>query len=416
MAEGSHSNGSRFMKLNDTVKGQWVNCKVLVTYDSAADSYCAKYYVDGTLIADGYGKAESTKLRSNTALANGGEGYKFMPYIVGNSTDSNDRIRIDNIILREYGYATMQEDQQIAVGQTEVTVPFANAAFKSDETAPAAVKNAAAIYGSDFSASDITAVRYAADDTFMVNGTEAEVTLVETAADGIKLSVPALGKGEKLKLTVQNCGDFSGAALANRTTVLYNDTADGFLGIELADFDGESKTVGENNTIPAAIKTMKLLKKDTTAALTLTKDGAETADYTATAASGAYTFDFSAKTLTPNTAYTLKSGEDTIAVFTTDAGMLDFGTPTNADGKARIEVRNITNASQEVYLIYAIYAEDESLIRLDYKTETVAAGAVQTMTTDNALTDSEAKTAKVFVWDGFLDINPLAASTPFTLK
>ena len=79
-------------------------------------------------------------------------------------------------------------------------------------------------------------------------------------------------------------------------------------------------------------------------------------------------------------------------------------------------MRNITGGSQTVYLVYAIYAEDGTLIALDYKNETVAAGEIKTVSTENALTDSEAKTARAFVWDGFVNVKPLGESTPFTLE
>ncbi len=417
-ATSSWGMGTRTTVLGE-VGGTWVNVSTIVTYDKTKDMYCAKSYANGKLITDGWGSAVcyfKTTAEGYLKNTTGEEHNSFFLKIVGNSNTSNERIRIDNIILREYGYATLNENQQISVGQTEVTVPFVNAALKDNAAAPAAVKNASASYGSDFSASDITALKYAADDIFMAHGESAAVSVSEKTSDGIKLNIPALAEGEKLKLKIQNCGDFSGAALANNTTVLYNDTvSDGFLGIELADFDDELKALGADNVIPAAIKTMKLLKKDTDKTLTLTKKDSEES-YTASAANGAYTFDFSTNTLAPDSEYELKSDGSVIATFKTDSGALDLGTATNAGGKASVEVRNITGGSQTVYLVYAIYAEDGTLIALDYKNETVAAGEIKTVSTENALTDSEAKTARAFVWDGFVNVKPLGESTPFTLE
>ena len=210
----------------DASGGQWVNLKTVIKYDSTNHAYVSWNYFNGKAIVTSENEVAKITYTPTAEDLSSIQGRTSIGYTIGarcgadeNNTAGN--IKVANIGLSVYSTTEFEKTIEVASGANEVTVPVTNAKFKDDTTAPAEVKGGLI----DVSNATVTATK----NGTAVSGVTAANTAVAhsgsvNVADGsaFKLSgLPALVKGDVLKVTITNAMDANGTALSLIELTLY---------------------------------------------------------------------------------------------------------------------------------------------------------------------------------------------------
>lgn len=213
------------LSFNNTTKdasgGQWVNLKTVIKYDSTNKAYVSWNYFNGKAIVvtpeNEVAKITYTPTEVDLSRIQGRTsiGYTIGARCGADTTDKAGKIKVANIGLSVYSTTEFEKTIEVASGATEVTVPVTNAKFKNDTTAPAEVKGGLI----DVSNATVTATKSdaAVSGVIAANADVEHSGPVKNVADGsaFKLSgLPALAKGDVLKVTINGAMDANGTALS----------------------------------------------------------------------------------------------------------------------------------------------------------------------------------------------------------
>ena len=210
----------------DASGGQWVNLKTVIKYDSTNKAYVSWNYFNGKAIVASENEVAKITYTPTEGDLSSIQGRTSIGYTIGarcgaDTTDKAGKIKVANIGLSVYSTTEFEKTIEVASKATEVTVPVTNAKFKNDTTAPAEVKGGlidvsnatVTATKSDVAVSGVTAANAAVKHSGSVN-----------VADGsaFKLSgLPALAKGDVLKVTINGAMDANGTALSPIELTLY---------------------------------------------------------------------------------------------------------------------------------------------------------------------------------------------------
>ena len=210
----------------DASGGQWVNLKTVIKYDITKKAYVSWNYFNGKAIVTSENEVAKITYTPGESDLNAIQGRTSIGYTIGarcgaDTEDKAGKIKVANIGLSVYSTTEFEKTIEVASGKNEVTVPVTNANLKNDTTAPAEVKGGLI----DVSNATVTATK----NGTAVSGVTAANAAVEhsgsvNVADGsaFKLSgLPALVKGDVLKVTINGAMDANGTALSIIELTLY---------------------------------------------------------------------------------------------------------------------------------------------------------------------------------------------------
>jgi hypothetical protein len=205
--------------------GQWVNLKTVIKYDSTKKAYVSWNYFNGKAITSENEVAKITYTPTAEDLSSI-QGRTSIGFTIGarcgadkNNTAGN--IKVANIGLSVYSTTEFEKTIEVASGANEVTVPVTNAMFKNDTNAPDELKGGLI----DVSKATVTATKdgTAVNNIKVTNAAVAHRGSVNVAdGSAFKLSgLPALAKGDVLKVKITNAMDASGTVLTPIELTLY---------------------------------------------------------------------------------------------------------------------------------------------------------------------------------------------------
>ena len=210
----------------DASGGQWVNLKTVIKYDITKKAYVSWNYFNGKAIVTSENEVAKITYTPGESDLNAIQGRTSIGYTIGarcgaDTEDKAGKIKVANIGLSVYSTTEFEKTIEVASGKNEVTVPVTNAKFKDDTTVPAEVKGGLI----DVSNATVTATK---NGTAVSGVTAANAVVAHSGsvnvADGsaFKLSgLPALVKGDVLKVTINGAMDANGTALSIIELTLY---------------------------------------------------------------------------------------------------------------------------------------------------------------------------------------------------
>ena len=203
----------------DASGGQWVNLKTVIKYDKTNNSYVSWNYFNGKAIVTSENEVAKITYTPTAEDLSSIQGRTSIGYTIGARCGADEKntagnIKVANIGLSVYSTTEFEKTIEVASGANEVTVPVTNAKFKDDTTAPAEVKGGLI----DVSNATVTATKdgTAVNNIKVTNAAVAHSGSVNVAdGSAFKLSgLPALVKGDVLKVTITNAMDANGTALS----------------------------------------------------------------------------------------------------------------------------------------------------------------------------------------------------------
>ena len=210
----------------DASGGQWVNLKTVIKYDITKKAYVSWNYFNGKAIVTSENEVAKITYTPGESDLNAIQGRTSIGYTIGarcgaDTEDKAGKIKVANIGLSVYSTTEFEKTIEVASGKNEVTVPVTNAKFKDDTTVPAEVKGGLI----DVSNATVTATK----NGTAVSGVTAANAAVEhsgsvNVADGSAfklIGLPALVKGDVLKVTINGAMDANGTALSLIELTLY---------------------------------------------------------------------------------------------------------------------------------------------------------------------------------------------------
>ena len=210
----------------DASGGQWVNLKTVIKYDITKKAYVSWNYFNGKAIVTSENEVAKITYTPTAEDLSSIQGRTSIGYTIGarcgaDTEDKAGNIKVANIGLSVYSTTEFEKTIEVASGKNEVTVPVTNAKFKDDTTVPAEVKGGLI----DVSNATVTATK---NGTAVSGVTAANAAVAHSGsvnvADGsaFKLSgLPALVKGDVLRVTINGAMDANGTALSLIELTLY---------------------------------------------------------------------------------------------------------------------------------------------------------------------------------------------------
>lgn len=344
------------------------------------------YQADGNSIIPPYSvDVTEDVLGQNPVLQFQGRLFENGGLIINNITVTTvNGITADDVLTFTNGTAT---------AEIKSSVNFAQDAPVS-ATAPQYTNSAAK--------SDFTVTKYTSSDKLHLNG--AAVTDFEYAAESGKFTIGNLASDGEYVIELNDKTKISDIAENAIDTSIFTTGSAGLLKTTVLNGENKEMTIGTDGKIPTNAKKIKF---------EFTKDyvtsGVSLGGKSASEENGAYTFDFSSDALESNKTYTLTVNGADYGTFTTGDGVFAVNQPSiTADGFGSVYIQNTTSADKTVYIIHAGYKADGLLTGVVYEKITAGAGTSETykMTKKPELTN--AQTQKVFVWEDFITLYPLA--------
>lgn len=266
----------------------------------------------------------------------------------------------------------------------------------------APVSAAAPQYTNSAAKSDFTVTKYTSSDKLHLNGTA--VTDFTYASESGKFTIGNLASDGEYVIELNDKTKISDIAENAIDTSLFKTGGEGLIKTTVLSGENKEMKIGADGKIPTNAKKIKFeFTKD------YVTNGVSLGGKSASEENGAYTFDFSSDALESNKTYTLTVNGADYGTFTTGDGVFAVNQPSiTADGFGSVYIQNTTSADKTVYIIHAGYKADGLLTGVVYEKITAGAGTSETykMTKKPELTN--AQTQKVFVWEDFTTLYPLA--------
>ena len=324
-------------------------------------------------------------LGQNPVLQFQGRLFKDGGLIINNITVTTvNGITADDVLPLTSGTAT---------AEIKSNVNFAQDAPES-ATAPQYTNNAAK--------SDFTVTKYTSSDKLHLNGTA--VTDFTYASENGKFTIGNLASDGEYVIELNDKTKISDIAENAIDTSLFKTGGEGLIKITVLSGENKEMKIGADGKIPTNAKKIKF---------EFTKDyvtsGVSLGGKSASEENGAYTFDFSSDALESNKTYTLTVNGADYGTFTTGDGVFAVNQPSiTADGFGSVYIQNTTSADKTVYIIHAGYKADGLLTGVVYEKITAGKGTSETYTMVKKPELTNAQTQKVFVWEDFTTLYPLA--------
>lgn len=257
-------------------------------------------------------------------------------------------------------------------------------------------------YTNSAAKSDFTVTKYASSDKLHLNGTA--VTDFTYAAESGKFTIGKLASDGEYVIELNDKTKISDIAENAIDTSIFTTGSAGLLKTTVLNGENKEMTIGADGKIPTNAKKIKF---------EFTKDyvtsGVSLGGKSALEENGAYTFDFSSDALESNKTYTLKVNGADYGTFTTGDGVFAVNQPSiTADGFGSVYIQNTTSADKTVYIIHAGYKADGLLTGVVYEKITAGKGTSETYTMTKKPELTNAQKQKVFVWEDFKTLYPLA--------
>lgn len=320
----------------------------------------------------------------------------------------------DNFHITTVDGVTASDEITLADNAVTAQIDLENT-LRFAQNAPAAVKqlkmqNAA-------QSSDFEIKKYdSTSDPLLLDGEKVSDFDLNNMGETLVLSrLPERKDGEIFVIGISDASKIQTMAGKNIDTTVFKagKNPSGLKKTRLLDAEGD-EIFAKDKIIPSALSKMELTftKNTDFAALPVITNTEK--NYSLTAVSGedgVYRFDFNNAALSPNTVYTVTYGT-TSAQFTTGAGTIQASAPViDSDGKASVTVTNTSQADAKVYIISAYYDSEGDLVStVKYENFTVEPGQTKNIAMTEAHSAPEKwAEQKVFVWDGFENMNPYCA-------
>ncbi|MDD3766413.1 MAG: hypothetical protein PHF89_04375 [Eubacteriales bacterium] len=456
--------------------GDWVQIAAVIKRNPVTKKYTVRSYVNGVALGDaatidptarGYADAdtiipgdngtayieamndtEKTKSGDNNS---GGktkaeilDAYKGIGFLISlaqhevwdefdESLDS--MFGVDNLNLRVYDKTTLPK-MVFADGQNAL-IPVINTAMENASVD--AVKKGII----DMSNASISAKKYSADDSFLLNESENVsescsinsnktariVNVVERDPGGdaaignyikkqyklvkngtvqvtaeepitpngtsISLNVPPLAQGERLMVTVEGAIDINDSELANNTVIIQNSANNNPVTATVFTKNGEpvaKKYNADKITVNATGSFGMLYLKEGTTVL-------KSAAYNA--AIGGYVINLDSGNLKPGHEYQLTNEDGLSSVFTVETGELEISNFTvNTSGTASFDYANLGDTDASYVLIIAAYDANNALIGVKFnESDVLISGDADTITDTLTDVNGTVEYYKAFIWD-----------------
>lgn len=324
-------------------------------------------------------------LGQNPVLQFQGRLFKDGGLIINNITVTTvNGITADDVLTFTNGTATAEIKSNVNFAQDAPVIA----------TAPQYTNSAAK--------SDFTVTKYASSDKLHLNGTA--VTDFTYAAESGKFTIGKLASDGEYVIELSDKTKISDIAENAIDTSIFTTGSAGLLKTTVLNGENKEMTIGADGKIPTNAKKIKF---------EFTKDyvtsGVSLGGKSASEENGAYTFDFSSDALESNKTYTLTVNGADYGKFTTGDGVFAVNQPSiTADGFGSVYIQNTTSADKTVYIIHAGYKADGLLTGVVYEKITAGAGKSETYTMTKKPELTNAQKQKVFVWEDFKTLYPLA--------
>ena len=324
-------------------------------------------------------------LGQNPVLQFQGRLFKDGGLIINNITVTTvNGITADDVLTFTNGTATAEIKSSVNFAQDAPVIA----------TAPQYTNSAAK--------SDFTVTKYTSSDKLHLNGTA--VTDFTYAAESGKFTIGKLASDGEYVIELSDKTKISDIAENAIDTSIFTTGSAGLLKTTVLNGENKEMTIGADGKIPTNAKKIKF---------EFTKDyvtsGVSLGGKSASEENGAYTFDFSSDALESNKTYTLKVNGANYGTFTTGDGVFAVNQPSiTADGFGSVYIQNTTSTGKTVYIIHAGYKADGLLTGVVYEKITAGAGTSETYTMTKKPELTNAQTQKVFVWEDFTTLYPLA--------
>lgn len=266
----------------------------------------------------------------------------------------------------------------------------------------APVSAAAPQYTNSAAKSDFTVTKYTSSDKLHLNGTA--VTDFTYAAESGNFTIGKLASDGEYVIELNDKTKISDIAENAIDTSIFTTGSAGLLKTTVLNGENKEMTIGADGKIPTNAKKIKF---------EFTKDyvtsGVSLGGKSASEENGAYTFDFSSDALESNKTYTLTVNGADYGTFTTGDGVFAVNQPSiTAGGFGSVYIQNTTSTDKTVYIIHAGYKADGLLTGVVYEKITAGKGTSETYTMVKKPELTNAQTQKVFVWEDFTTLYPLA--------
>ncbi len=383
-------------KANTVKKGDKVTLRGLFEYKSDEGKiYYTQFADDRRLYKDSDGSVivipaysvdvTEDVLGQNPVLQFQGRLFKDGGLIINNITVTTvNGITADDVLTFTNGTATAEIKSNVNFAQDAPVIA----------TAPQYTNSAAK--------SDFTVTKYTSSDKLHLNGTA--VTDFSYAAESGKFTIGNLASDGEYVIELNDKTKISDIAENAIDTSIFTTGSAGLLKTTVLNGENKEMTIGADGKIPTNAKKIKFV---------FTKDyvtsGVSLGGKLASEENGAYTFDFSSDALESNKTYTLAVNGADYGTFTTGDGVFAVNQPSiTADGFGSVYIQNTTSADKTVYIIHAGYKADGLLTGVVYEKITAGAGTSETYTMTKKPELTNAQTQKVFVWENFATLYPLA--------
>lgn len=383
-------------KANTVKKGDKVTLRGLFEYKSDEGKiYYTQFADDRRLYKDSDGSVivipaysvdvTEDVLGQNPVLQFQGRLFKDGGLIINNITVTTvNGITADDVLTFTNGTATAEIKSNVNFAQDAHVIA----------TAPQYTNSAAK--------SDFTVTKYTSSDKLHLNGTA--VTDFTYAAESGKFTIGKLASDGEYVIELSDKTKISDIAENAIDTSLFTTGRAGLLKTTVLNGENKEMTIGADGKIPTNAKKIKFV---------FTKDyvtsGVSLGGKSASEENGAYTFDFSSDALESNKTYTLTVNGAEYGTFTTGDGVFAVNQPSITDnGFGSVYIQNTTSADKTVYIIHAGYKADGLLTGVVYEKITAGKGTSKTYTMTKMPELANAQTQKVFVWENFATLYPLA--------
>lgn len=309
----------------------------------------------------------------------------------------NGGLIINNITVTTVNGITADDVLPLTSGTATAEIK-SNVNFAQDAPESAAAPQ----YTNSAAKSDFTVTKYTSSDKLHLNGTA--VTDFTYASENGKFTIGNLASDGEYVIELNDKTKISDIAENAIDTSLFKTGGEGLIKTTVLSGENKEMKIGADGKIPTNAKKIKF---------EFTKDyvtsGVSLGGKSASEENGAYTFDFSSDALESNKTYTLTVNGADYGTFTTGDGVFAVNQPSiTADGFGSVYIQNTTSADKTVYIIHAGYKADGLLTGVVYEKITAGKGTSETYTMTKKPELTNAQTQKVFVWEDFTTLYPLA--------
>lgn len=345
-------------------------------YNNSTKEIVPEYYIDNA----------SNITEQNLALRFGGR----------NLADGG--LYIDNIMMTTIDGITAENI--LPMSGSTATINVGNKVAFEEGTDSELTK---AYYTNELTKADIAVTKYLAEDKLLAKGEN----ISDFTFDSQSLTVGNLDNDSVYIIRIKDTSKLKSINGDIIDTEYFRTGANaaGLINTKIFDADGNEIYADENGVWPvnAAKIELTFAKGYVTDGVTindaaLTENSDETYVYT--------------QTLLPNTEYTVSVNNSVYGKFTTSDGMIAVSKPVIADDKTvSVMVQNTTSLDKDIYIISALFTEDEELITLVYEKFVAKSNSSETYTLTEIPQGSGVQ--KAFVWNDFEHMMPY---TDITIK